>query len=55
MIATVLQTVRFHAQTYGSEYGNLVNFEAFNHNGTAFAPKQCFYQKVAMGVENLKV
>ena len=55
MITTVLQITRFHTQTYGAEYGNLVNLEALNHNGTVFAPKQCFNQKVAMGVENLKM
>ena len=30
-------------------------FEAFDHKGTVFAPKQYVYQKIAMGVENLKM
>ena len=38
-----------------AEYGYLVNFEAFDHNGTVFAPKQFWYQKVAMGMENIKM
>ena len=32
-----------------------VNFEAFDRRGTVFAPKQCEYEKVAMGVENVKM
>ena len=31
------------------------NFEAIENNGTAFAPKQCLYQKVAVGMENQKM
>ena len=38
-----------------AENGNLGNFEAVDHNGTAFTPKQCLYQKVAMGMENPKM
>ena len=34
---------------------NLENFEAVENNGTALSPKQCFYQKVAMGMENTKM
>ena len=37
------------------EYGNLVNFEALDHNGTVFAPTQCSYQKIGMGMENQKM
>ena len=29
-----------------AENGNLGNFEAVENNGTAYAPKQCLYQKV---------
>ena len=35
--------------------GNLGNLEAVDHNGTVFAPKQCLYAKVAMGMENPKI
>ena len=37
---------------YRAENGNLRNFEAVEDNGTAFAPKQCLYQNVAVGMEN---
>ena len=37
-----------------AERGNLGNFEAVESNGTAFAPQQCLYKKVAVGMENLK-
>ena len=37
---------------YRAEYGNLGNFEAVENNGKVFAPKQCLYQKVAVGMEN---
>ena len=40
---------------YRAENGNLGNFEAVGNNGTAFAPKQCLYQKVAVGMENIKM
>ena len=35
--------------------GNLGIFEAVEDNGTALAPRECFHQKVAMGMENLKM
>ena len=38
-----------------ADNGNLGGFEAVDHNVTAFAPKQCLYQKVAMGMENPKM
>ena len=41
--------------TCGAENGNLGKFEAVDHNGTAYAPKQYLYQKVAMGMENPKM
>ena len=40
---------------YRAENGNLGKFEAVENNGTAFAPKQCLYQKVAVGMENPKM
>ena len=40
---------------YRAENGNSENFEAVENNGTAFAPKQCLYQKVAVGMENTKI
>ena len=40
---------------YRAEYTNLGIFDAVESNGTAFAPKQCFYQKVAVGMENPKI
>ena len=40
---------------YKAENGNLVNFEAVENNGIAFAPKQCLYQKVAVYMENPKM
>ena len=55
MSVTVRQVTQFHVSPYFAEYGNLVNFEAFDHNGTVYAPKQCLYQKVAMGMEKLKM
>ena len=33
----------------------LGKFEAVENKGTAFAPKQCLYQKVAVGIENAKM
>ena len=40
---------------YRAENGNLGNFEPVENNGTAFAPKQCLYQKLAVGIENPKM
>ena len=51
----VRQINPFYTPPYGVEYGNMVNFEPFDHNGTVFAPKQSLYQKVAVGKENLKM
>ena len=52
---TARQITRIHAPRVGSDNGNLGNFEAVDHNGTAFTPKQCLYQKVAVGMENPKM
>ena len=49
------EIIEFPATPYRAEYGNLVNCEAFDFNGTVFAPKQCLYQKVATGMGNLKM
>ena len=38
-----------------AENGYSGNFEAVENNGTAFATKQCLYQKVAAGMENPKM
>ena len=35
--------------------GSLGNIEAVENNGKAFAPKQCLYQKVTVGIENPKM
>ena len=40
---------------YRAEMGNLSKFEAVENNGNAFAPKQCLYRKVAVGMENRKM
>ena len=40
---------------YRAENANLGKFEAFENNGSAFAPKQCIYQKLAVGLENPKL
>ena len=37
---------------YRDENGNLGNFEALENNVTAFALKQCLYEKVAVGTDN---
>ena len=49
------QITRFHAPPYRGGNGNLGKFEAVDCNGTVFAPKQCLYQKLASGTENLKI
>ena len=38
-----------------AENENLGKFVAADHNGTVFAPKQCLYEKVAMGMQSLKM
>ena len=40
---------------YTAVNGNLGNIEAVENNDTAFAPKQCLYQKVAVGLESSKL
>ena len=49
------QITRVHTPPYRADNGNLGNFEAVDPYGTVFAPKQCLYQKVAMGTQNLKM
>ena len=41
--------------SYTAENANLGIFKAVEHNGAAFAPKQCIYQKVFVGMENSKM
>ena len=55
LVDTGLQTSRFHAAPNRADNGNLGKFGAADHNGTVFAPKQCSYQKVATGMECLKM
>ena len=38
--------------TYMAENRNLWKFKGVENYGTAFAPKQCLYQKVLEGMEN---
>ena len=52
---TVRRITLSHVPPYGAEYGNLTFLEAFDHLGTVLAPKQCLYQNVAKGMENLKM
>ena len=40
---------------YRAENAKFEKFEAFENNGTAFAPKQCISQKLAVGMENPKI
>ena len=40
---------------FRAEYANFGIFEAVESNGTAFAPKQCVYLKVAEGIQNTKI
>ena len=46
---------RFHTPPYSADNGNMGSFEGFDRHGTAFEPKQCLYQNVAMGMQNLKL
>ena len=43
----------FYAAPYRAYNGNLRKFGATYRIGTMFAPKQCLYQKEAMGMVNL--
>ena len=52
---TALQITRFRPPPYKADNGNFGNFETFDHHGTVFAPKQSLHQKVAVGMENLKM
>ena len=40
---------------YRADNANLGIFNVVENYGTAFAPKQCLYQKVAVGMENPKM
>ena len=50
-----LQTTLFHVWRYGAENGNMLNFVPTNPHCTAFAPKQCLYQKETTGMESPKM
>ena len=52
---TGLQILRVHTPPYGADNGKLGKFEAVDHHGTVFAPKQCLIQKVAVVVQNPKM
>ena len=41
--------------SYNAENGYLGKFEAVENHGSAFEPRQCLYQKVAVGTENPKM
>ena len=49
------RTTRIHATPYRADNGNFGKFGATYFFGTVFAPKQCLYQKVATGIESLKM
>ena len=40
---------------YRAENGNLGKLDAVENNGTSFAPKECLYQKVDVGMETPKI
>ena len=49
------QITLFYAPPYKADNGKLGNFEAVDRNGAVFAPNKCLYEKVATGMENLKM
>ena len=49
------QTSAVHGGQYRAENGNLCKFESTYRHVTVFAPKQCLYQKEAIGMESLKM
>ena len=48
------QITPFHGGYYRAKNGNMRNFGPTNPHGTAFAPKQWFYEKEATGMESPK-
>ena len=49
------QITWFNASLKSQKKGKLGIFEPVENNGIVFAPRQCLHQKVAMGMENLKM
>ena len=43
------QSTPFHGGLYRAKNGNMRNFGPINPHGTAFAPKQCLYEKGKYG------
>ena len=59
-VETVLTSARpeitlFHGGQYMAENGNMRNLGLTNFHCTAFAPKQCIYQKEAKYMKNSKL
>ena len=50
-----LQTTPSHVSQYRAENVNLRKSGSTFRNGTVFAPKQCLYQKEALGIETPKL
>ena len=55
LAVTGQQTIRFHAELYRAENGNLGIFGTTCLHGTGYAPKPSFYQKEATGMETIKM
>ena len=51
----VQQNTRLSTPQYGADILTLGDYEGFHHHGTEFEPKQCLYQNVGMGMQNLKM
>ena len=49
------QTTPSHVSQYWAENGNLRKSGSTFRHGTVFAPKQCFYQKEALGMDSPKI
>ena len=49
------QTTHSHVSQCRAKNGNLRKSVSTFHNGTVFAPKQCFYQNEVTGIESLKI
>ena len=49
------QSTPFHGGLYRAKNGNMRDFGPINPHGTAFAPKQCLYEKESTGMESSKL
>ena len=49
------QSTPFHGGLYRAQNGNMWNFGPTNPQGTAFAPKQWYYEKEDTGMESSKM